>query len=125
MLKSSSLEAVRSDETTIITHGVRIEGKVSSDGNIIVDGKIKGDIICKNNVNIGEGGEVNGHISANLIVIAGNVVGTVSAKEKLSLEPKGNIKGDITTKTLVVEAGAKFDGNIKMGNFQENFKLGK
>jgi cytoskeletal protein CcmA (bactofilin family) len=118
MLKSSSMDGIRPEETTLISRGVQIEGKVSSDGNIIVDGRVKGDILCQKNVSIGEGGQVNGHISANIIIIGGNVVGTVTAKEKLALEPKGNLKGDISAKILVVEAGAKFNGNIKMGDTQ-------
>ena len=116
MLKSSSMEGPRSEETTIISRGVKIEGKITSDGNIRVDGDIKGDIISQNNVTVGESGQVNGQINANIISIGGKVIGTVSAKEKLALEAKGNLKGDIFTKTLVVEAGAKFDGNSKMGD---------
>ena len=116
MLKSSSMEGPRSEETTIISRGVKIEGKITSDGNIRVDGDIKGDIVSQNNVTVGESGQVNGQINANVITIGGKVVGTVSAKEKLALEAKGNLKGDILTKTLVVEAGAKFDGNSKMGD---------
>lgn len=116
MLKSSSMEGPRSEETTIISRGVKIEGKITSDGNIRVDGDIKGDIISQNNVTVGESGQVNGQINANVISIGGKVIGTVSAKEKLALEAKGNLKGDIFTKTLVVEAGAKFDGNSKMGD---------
>jgi cytoskeletal protein CcmA (bactofilin family) len=116
MLKSSSTESARSEETTIISRGVKIEGKITSDGNIRVDGDVKGDIISQNNVTVGESGHVNGQINANIITLGGKVVGTVSAKEKLALESKGNLKGDIFTKTLVVEAGAKFDGNSKMGD---------
>lgn len=116
MLKSSSMEGARSEETTIISRGVKIEGKITSDGNIRVDGDIKGDIISQNNVTVGESGQVNGQINANVITIGGKVLGTVTAKEKLALESKGNLKGDILTKILVVEAGAKFDGNSKMGD---------
>lgn len=116
MLKSSSMEGARSEETTIISRGVKIEGKITSDGNIRVDGDIKGDIISQNNVTVGESGQVNGQINANVITIGGKVFGTVTAKEKLALESKGNLKGDILTKILVVEAGAKFDGNSKMGD---------
>jgi len=115
MLKSSSTEGVRSEETTIISRGVKIEGKITSDGNIRVDGEIKGDLISQNNVTVGENGHVNGQINANVITIGGKVVGTVSAKEKLALESKANLKGDVFTKILVVEAGAIFEGNSKMG----------
>lgn len=116
MLKSSSMEGTRSEETTIISRGVKIEGKITTDGNIRVDGDIKGDIISQNNVTVGESGQVNGQINANMITIGGKVIGTVTAKEKLALESKGDLKGDIFTKILMVEAGAKFEGNSKMGD---------
>lgn len=117
MLKSSSsFEGVKSEETTIISSGVKIEGKIFSNGNIRVDGQIKGDISCQNNVTVGEEGQVNGQINANAITIGGNVVGSVNAKDKLALESKGYLKGDVFAKVLVVEAGAKIDGNIKMGD---------
>jgi len=116
MLKSAYSEGVKSDETTIISNGVRIEGKVTSAGNIRVDGEIQGDISSKSNVVVGESGQVNGQINADSITIGGRVSGSVKAKDKLTLEAKANLKGDLFTKILVVEAGAKFDGKSKMGD---------
>jgi cytoskeletal protein CcmA (bactofilin family) len=116
MLKSSSYEGPKSDETTIISHGVKIEGKVSSSGNIRVEGEILGDITSQGKVIVGENGKVNGQVSGEDITIGGKVSGTVKAKEKLVLDSKGNLKGDIFTKILVVEAGAKFDGKSSMGD---------
>lgn len=119
MLKSSYSEGVKSDETTIISNGVRIEGKVTSAGNIRVDGEIQGDISSKSNVIVGESGQVNGQINADSITIGGKVSGSVQAKDKLTLEAKANLKGDLFTKILVVEAGAKFDGKSKMGDARD------
>jgi cytoskeletal protein CcmA (bactofilin family) len=116
MLRSSSLEGVRSEEATVISKGVKIEGKLSCSGNIRVDGNVKGDIISQGMVVVGENGQVNGQINADSISIGGNVTGTVRAKEKLSLDSKGNLKGDIIAKTLFVEVGAIFNGTSKMGD---------
>jgi len=116
MLKNESFGGVKSEETTIISNGVKIEGKITSSGNIRVDGEVLGDIISQSNVSVGENGQVNGQINAEVITIGGKVSGTVKAKEKLVLDSKGNLKGDIFTKILVVEAGAKFDGKSKMGD---------
>lgn len=102
------------DEVTIISTGVIIEGKLSSNGNVRVDGSVNGDITANGNVTVGENGEVNGEIHGEAVVIAGKVTGTVSSKEKLTLEGKAVLKGDILTKILVVEAGAQFDGQSKM-----------
>jgi cytoskeletal protein CcmA (bactofilin family) len=107
------------EDITIISNGVKIEGKVNSSGNIRIDGKIQGDLAAQGNVTVGEQGDVNGQIAANSITIGGKVVGTVNAKEKLILEAKASLKGDIIARILVIEAGAKFDGKSSMGNTKE------
>ena len=58
---------------------------------------------------------MNGKINANSINIGGKVSGTIKAKEKLTLGSKGNLTGDIFAKILVVEQGAKFNGQSKVG----------
>lgn len=116
MLKSNSYEGGRTEEATVISKGVKIEGKLSCSGNIRLDGEVQGDISSQGVVIIGEFGKVNGQINADNITIGGKVTGTVRAKDKVVLEAKANLKGDITTKALMVEAGAVFNGNTKMGD---------
>lgn len=107
------------EDITIISNGVKIEGKVTSSGSIRVDGALKGDLNARGNVTVGEQGDIGGEIVANVVTIGGKVVGTVNAKEKLVLEAKCVLKGDIITKVLVIEAGAKFDGKSNMGDVKE------
>jgi cytoskeletal protein CcmA (bactofilin family) len=104
-----------SEEITIISHGVKVDGKVSSNGSIRLDGTIQGDIVCQGNVTVGDSGEVYGKVNGQNITIGGKVEGMINAKEKLMLESKADLKGDIYTKILVVEAGARFDGKSNMG----------
>lgn len=102
------------DEVTIISSGVVIEGKLSSKGNVRVDGVVKGDVNVNGNVTIGDSGDINGQINADVITVGGKVIGKLNAKEKVVLEGKAILKGDLVAKILVIEAGAKFDGNSKM-----------
>jgi cytoskeletal protein CcmA (bactofilin family) len=104
------------EQVTIIGTGVVIDGKLSSNGDVRIDGVVKGDVKSSGSVTVGESGEINGQIEAEIITIGGKVVGSVNSKDKLVLEAKAALKGDIMTKILVVEAGAKFDGNSKMDN---------
>ncbi len=111
------------EDITIISSGVKLEGKMTSDGSIRVDGDILGDVICKGNITIGETGNVKGQISADMIIIGGHVNGSVNAREKLVLEAKANLKGDIISKILMIEAGARFDGKSSMGaDSKDSFK---
>jgi cytoskeletal protein CcmA (bactofilin family) len=108
-----------SEEITIISHGVKLEGKLTCGGSVRIDGTIQGDVISQGNVTIGEQGEINGQINGQIIIIGGKVSGEINAKEKLTLESKSNLKGDVFTKILVVEAGAYFDGKSNMGEHKE------
>jgi len=116
MLKNTSYDGSNSDEATVISKGVKIEGKLSCSGSIRLDGEVQGDISSQSTVIIGENGKVNGQINAENITIGGKVTGTVKAKEKLVLDAKANLQGDIFSKTVAIEAGANFNGNCKMGN---------
>ena len=119
-MKNKPYEGNNSEEITIISNGVKLEGKITTSGSIRVDGVIRGDIISQSNVTVGETGEVNGQINAGVITIGGKVVGSINAKEKVVLESKANLKGDLLSKILVVEAGAKFDGKSSMGESRSN-----
>lgn len=108
-----------SEEITIISHGVKVEGKLTCVGSIRIDGTIQGDVISQGNVTVGELGEIIGQVSGQIIIIGGKVSGTIKAKAKLTLESKASLKGDIFTKILAVEAGARFDGKSNMGESRE------
>jgi cytoskeletal protein CcmA (bactofilin family) len=113
-MKSIYGESTKSEDTTIISSGVKIEGTVTTNGNIRVDGEIKGDIISENNITVGESGSVNGKINASVISIGGTVTGSLEAKEKLTLTSRGKINGDIIVKAFVIEDGGLFNGNCRM-----------
>lgn len=116
MLKGTTYEGGSSEEATVISKGVKIEGKLSCSGSIRLDGEVKGDISSQSTVIIGENGKVNGQINAENITIGGRVTGTVKAKDKLVLDAKANLQGDVISKVIAIEAGANFNGNCKMGD---------
>ena len=118
MLKARPMNG-NTEDITIISNGVKIEGKVTSTGSVRVDGSLKGDLDAKGNVTVGDQGNINGEIAASMVTIGGSVIGTINAREKLVLESKCTVKGDIITKVLVIEAGAKFDGKSNMGDVRE------
>ena len=122
MLKSNSFEESRSDETSVISSDAKIDGKITSNGNVRVDGEIKGEISARGDVVVGERGKVNGQIYADFIMLGGTVSGTVKAGNKLEINSGGHLKGNIFTKILVIEAGARFDGKSKMGDSGDTWK---
>jgi cytoskeletal protein CcmA (bactofilin family) len=101
-------------ELSLISPGTVIEGKLRTEGNVRVDGKLIGDLVAKANAAVGLTGSVEGTLQAKNISLAGKVHGTVTATEKLILESKAVIRGDIRAARLVVDEGAMFDGECSM-----------
>ncbi len=91
-----------------------MEGKVTTEGSIRIDGMMVGDVVAKANVAIGPSGVLEGNLSARNVSLAGKVKGTILATEKLILESKSVLRGDIRASRLVVDEGALFDGQCSM-----------
>ena len=89
-----------------------IEGLVNSAGEVELGGSIKGPVNVKRLI-IKEKGSVIGEINAEQVDVLGYVDGKVTAK-KITIGATGEIKGDLEfTESLVVEDGARLDGNVK------------
>lgn len=103
-------------EISILSNGLKFEGKLTSEGNVRIDGDFTGDIIINGNLTLGDKSIVKGNIKATNITISGKVDGTVEASEKMVLESTSRLIGDLTARILVVNEGAIFDGKSKMNS---------
>ncbi len=104
-----------STELNLIGKGTRLEGDIYTDSNIRIDGSVKGKVICKNTLTVGENGEIKGEIEAANAIIGGKIEGKLSVKEKLVLESKSSFVGELKARRLIVDEGAMFDGTSNMG----------
>ena len=98
-----------------IGRGTVLEAKITTKGDIRVEGKVIGTITCDAKLVVGEHGSVEGYVDARNAYIAGTIKGQVVVRELLQLQEKGQIEGDIFTQKLSVQVGATFTGNCRMG----------
>lgn len=101
-------------DVSILSSGVKLEGKLYSEGNVRIDGVVNGDVTVNGNLTLGESSKLIGQVKANNITLSGILEGQVVAAEKLVLENRSNLKGDLKARILVIEEGAVFDGNSTM-----------
>jgi cytoskeletal protein CcmA (bactofilin family) len=113
MAKNNNSSSV---DVSILSSGVKVEGKLYSEGNMRIDGKVLGDVTVNGNLTLGDGSSIEGEVKAMNVTISGSVKGTVEANEKVILESGSSLVGDLTAKILVVEEGAKFDGKSNMNS---------
>lgn len=99
-------------ETVLGTH-CEMEGKLSSEGNVRLDGTFSGHLNISGNVLVGETAKINADIHARNVSIAGAVRGNVSGN-KIQILRTGRVWGDISARALTTEEGAFIDGRITM-----------
>lgn len=101
-------------DLNLIGAGTTVEGKIRTQGNIRIDGKLTGEINATENLSVGVTGVIEGTISGKNIIVGGKVRGNITATEKLVMEGKAVVRGDVRASKLVVDEGALFDGRISM-----------
>lgn len=110
-------------DVSILSSGVKIEGKIYSEGNMRIDGKVLGDVTVNGNLTLGDSSEVEGDVRAMNVTLSGNVKGLVEANEKVILEANSSLEGELTAKILVIEEGAKFNGKSNMNSVKSKSEL--
>jgi cytoskeletal protein CcmA (bactofilin family) len=95
--------------------GTVINGDISTEGDVRIDGKVNGNVTSKSKAVVGATGVVQGDINCQNAYIDGRVNGTIEVTELLILSKTAHVVGDIKIKKLVVEEGAKFTGKCTMG----------
>lgn len=95
--------------------GSEFSGKLIMDGAVRIDGEFTGEILGSGILTVGEGARVEGTVSLDTVIVYGSLKGTLKVKDRVELGATGRMEGNLKTAKLVVQEGASFNGEIKMG----------
>ncbi len=93
---------------SLISPDITIEGNVTGDGELQIDGVVRGEVRV-GKLTIGDTGHVEGSIIADAVEVRGRVIGALTAKQ-IRLYGTAYVDGDITHEQLAMETGAFFQG---------------
>jgi cytoskeletal protein CcmA (bactofilin family) len=99
------------DETSSISAGMTVIGKISGEGTVQVFGRVEGELRAST-VLIAEGAEVEGDIIADDLSVGGRVKGTIHAN-RVKLNSSAAVEGDIFHRSLSIEENARFEGSSR------------
>lgn len=99
---------------TVIGQGLSIEGDITSDEEVVIQGNVRGKVSSSDAVSIGNGSVVQADISGQSVSIAGQVTGNVTAPERVDIQAGGRLIGDVKAARFTIADGASFKGAVDM-----------
>ena len=100
--------------STVIGAGITIEGEVTSDEDVIVQGTLRGKLITKDAVSVEHGGTVEADISSGPLSVAGTVTGNITSTDRVDLQNGARVVGNVKATRITIADGAQFKGNVDM-----------
>ncbi len=101
--------------TTIIAHGVRVEGDFTSKGDVQIEGDVQGHVETGGMLTVGPQAKLTADVRAESAVIAGSLEGNLTVASHLDLKATAKIAGDVTCETASIESGASLNGKVAIG----------
>lgn len=98
-----------------LSPGTIIQGKLSFDSPVRIDGKLTGDVFSSQTLLIGQSGLVEANIEAETVVVLGKLAGTVKAKSRIEIMPGAQVEAVLIAGVIVIHEGAIVQGRCEMG----------
>jgi len=115
-LKSDKTNKPQSRIDSLIGAGTKIEGDVTFDGGLRVDGEVKGNVRSAGDSGgtlvVSEHARIEGEIHVSHLVINGTIIGPVYSSEFLELQPRARVTGDVQYNSLEMHLGAIVQGRL-------------
>ncbi len=90
----------------------RVVGRVTGDGDLVVEGHVEGEISVRGDLTINAGGSVVSNVDAHAVVVSGSLEGDVNASGPVAVRSGARVRGDLHGTEVTLEEGAQFAGRL-------------
>jgi len=98
----------------VLSSDVEIKGSIKFQKELLIDGKVEGEINSDGVLTIGENADIRGEIKTKSITVFGRVHGNITVAERCELKSHSILQGDLKAARLVIEEGATFVGKSEV-----------
>jgi cytoskeletal protein CcmA (bactofilin family) len=100
----------------VLSSDVEIKGSIKFQKELLIDGKVEGEIHSEGVLTIGENADIRGEIKTKSITVFGKVQGNITVSERCELKSKCTLQGDLKAARLIIEEGATFIGKSEVSS---------
>jgi cytoskeletal protein CcmA (bactofilin family) len=101
-------------ETAFFGTKLAVKGNVSGSGNVIMMGRLDGEVDLNGELVVAPPAVVKGDIKAANLTVSGRVGGSLTARGKIHLEKSAVVEGRMSAPRVSMADGASFNGEIEM-----------
>jgi len=98
----------------VLSSDVEIKGSIKFQKELLIDGKVEGEINSDGVLTIGENADIRGEVKTKSITVYGKVHGNITVAERCELKSRCTLQGDLKAARLVIEEGATFIGKSEV-----------
>jgi cytoskeletal protein CcmA (bactofilin family) len=98
----------------ILSNDVEIKGNIKFQNELIIDGRVEGEISSPGVLTIGQNADIRGEIKTKSVTIYGKVSGNVTVQERCELKSNSQLVGDLKAARLIIDDGATFVGKSEV-----------
>lgn len=101
---------------SLIGKETEINGDIHFTGGLHIDGRVKGNVIAKEDgdaiLTVSEQGSIEGDVRTNNAIINGQIIGDVYVSEHIELAVNARIKGNVYYNLIEMTMGAAVNGSL-------------
>jgi cytoskeletal protein CcmA (bactofilin family) len=113
MAQTRTTTASRGANEARVGSTTRIRGRIHGDGDLVIEGKVEGNVTLRGDLTIAQGGSVETEsVSAHAVLIAGTLEGSVVASGPVRLSPGARVRGNLQGSAVAIDDGARFTGRL-------------
>jgi cytoskeletal protein CcmA (bactofilin family) len=94
-------------DASILGPATRVTGRLSGSGGLRVEGQVRGDIDLTGDAEIGEGGSVEGNISASSLDVSGTLLGDADVRGSVVIRSGASVRGELRGAEISIEPGSR------------------
>jgi len=99
---------------TVIGPKARFVGEVSGEEDVLVQGRLEGNVKVERRVTVAPSGEVRGDLHGRSVIVGGKVYGQIRASERAELLSTAAVEGNVNAPKVVIAEGAQLQGSVAM-----------
>jgi len=111
-----SSPAPMSSNKNILSSDVEIKGTLRFANDLIIDGRIEGEVNSEGDLTVGENAHILGNINTRSVTVFGKVQGNITVTDRCELKQNAALQGDIAAGKLAIEEGASYIGASRVGS---------